>query len=74
MSVEEMYVSDIITYHHGYTKKNNGIYHAIKSHECPGQRGFDFHECPRGFVGKKGCYFFHPHLTLKCKLHLRKKY
>ena len=51
----------IITYHHGYTKKNNGIYHAIKSHECPGQRGFDFHECPRGFVGKKGCYFFHPH-------------
>ena len=29
---------NIITYHHGYTKKNNGIYHAIKSHECPGQR------------------------------------
>ena len=28
----------IITYHHGYAKKNNGIYHAIKSHECPGQR------------------------------------
>ena len=28
----------IITYHHGYTKKNNGMYHAIKSHECPGQR------------------------------------
>ena len=21
----------IITYHHGYTKKNNGMYHAIKT-------------------------------------------
>ena len=40
-------------------KKNNGIYHGIKSHECPvGQRGFDFHECPRGFVGEKTAVTF----------------